>query len=135
MISLLPTLQLNSFFMIMWILYFKWDTLRCDILQETDCCFFLELCVKACVWDEALFAQCLPGSWTAVPEVKLAVVSLGLRYTHFYVPIIQTQQKGKMAANLSIFPASHFCLFLSVISEKCFDSLAVWKFILINNCF
>lgn len=103
MISLLPALQLNSFFMIMWILYFKWDTLRCDILQETDCFFFLELCVKACVCDEALFAQCLPGSWTAVPEVKLAVVSLGLRYTHFYVPIIQTQQNGCKPLHISRF--------------------------------
>lgn len=50
MISLLPTLQLNSFFMIMWILYFKWDTLRCDILQETDCFFFRTVCKSMCVW-------------------------------------------------------------------------------------
>lgn len=76
------------------ILYSKWHALRCDILQETAC-FFRTVCksVYAGMCDEALFVQCLPGSWTAVPEVKLAVVSLGLKDTHLLRPHNTTSAK------------------------------------------
>lgn len=91
---------------------FKSHAPRCDILQETGC-FYRTVCKSVCVCmcDEALFALCLPGSWTTVPEVKLAVVSLSLRSMQLLCPpALQTQQKGKMAANLSLFPASLLCL-------------------------
>lgn len=86
---------------------------------------FLEPCVKACVCmcDEALFAQCLPGSWTAVPEVKLAVVSLGLSYTHLLG--LRNTNSAKRQNGCKPLPISRFA-FLPLSPRY------LWEMFLIN---
>lgn len=81
---------------------------------------FLEPCVKACecMCDEALFAQCLPGSWTAVPEVKLAVVSVSLSYTHLLG--LRNTNSAKRQNGCKPLPISRFAFLPLGISEKCF---------------
>lgn len=69
--------------------------------------------------DEALFAQCLPGSWTAVPEVKLAVVSLSLRATCLFCPCNTNSAKRQNGCKpLPVYRFAFLPLFLLDMSKK-----------------